>query len=209
VTTWLQDTRINGAAGSAQFIFAHGAGAPMDSPFMEVIAGAIASKGIDVLRFEFPYMYERRLSGKKRPPNTQKALLEAWHEILKTYRSDKPCFIGGKSMGGRMASLMADEAQVDGLICMGYPFHPPGKPDKLRTDHLADLKTPTLILQGSRDTMGSAEEVPGYDLGQSIEISWLADGDHSFKPRKASGYSEAQHWQTAADKAVRFIQSRI
>lgn len=204
---WLKDVRINGVEGSAQFFFAHGAGAPMDSPFMDAITLAIAAKGFEVLRFEFPYMYERRLSGKKRPPNTQKVLLENWQQVLTHYRTSQPCFIGGKSMGGRMASLLADSLGVHGLICFGYPFHPPGKPDKLRTEHLQTLATPTLILQGTRDTMGNVSEVPTYGLSASIQVKWLEDGDHSLKPRKKSGYSEAQHWADGAEHAATFMHA--
>lgn len=203
---WLKDVRINGVDGSAQFFFAHGAGAPMDSPFMDAIAMAVAAQGVEAFRFEFPYMYERRLHGHQRPPNSQGILLDAWRQILQGYRSDKPCFIGGKSMGGRMASMIADESNVNGLICLGYPFHPPGKPDKLRTAHLRNLSTPTLIIQGSRDTMGTFEEVQAYELSPSIGFQWLEDGDHSFKPRKKSGYSELQHWTSAAEAMVAFMQ---
>lgn len=206
---WLKDVRINGVDGNAQFFFAHGAGAPMDSPFMDAIAMAIAAHGVEVFRFEFPYMYERRLSGKKRPPNSQGVLLDAWRQILQGYRNNKPCFIGGKSMGGRMASLIADESNVNGLICLGYPFHPPGKPEKLRTEHLRELSTPTLILQGSRDTMGNAQEVQTYELSPCIHFEWLEDGDHSFKPRKKSGFSEHQHWASAAEAAFAFMQKHM
>jgi predicted alpha/beta-hydrolase family hydrolase len=93
-------------------------------------------------------------------------------------------------MGGRMASLVADEVGVRGLVCLGYPFHPPGQPEKTRTAHLADLRTPTLIVQGTRDTLGSQEDVAGYALSPQIRLVWLADGDHSFKPRKSSAVRE-------------------
>lgn len=116
-----------------------------------------------------------------------------------------PIYIGGKSMGGRMASLVADELGVAGLICLGYPFHPPGKPDKLRTAHLAGLQTPTLICQGERDTFGQRAEVAGYDLSSAINFEWLPDGDHSFKPRKRSGFTEADNLAAAAAACAAFI----
>ena len=143
-------------------ILAHGAGAPMDSPFMVYFAEQLAAKGIRVLRFEFPYMAERRETGKKRPPDRQPKLLTSWRQIYEGAGFTGKAFIGGKSMGGRMASLIADELSPAGLICLGYPFYAPGKPDKPRTEHLESLKTPALILQGERDAMGNREAVEGY-----------------------------------------------
>ena len=112
-------------------------------------------------------------------------------------------------MGGRIASLIADQANVSGLICLGYPFHPVGKPDKLRVDHLKSIRTPTLILQGERDAFGRLEEVPGYRLPATIDVQWLVDGDHSFKPRKFSGVSEEDNWRQAQHAIVRFVNKTI
>jgi predicted alpha/beta-hydrolase family hydrolase len=92
-------------------------------------------------------------------------------------------------MGGRIASLIANDTNVAGLVCLGYPFHPPGKPDKLRVEHLKSMETATLIVQGERDPFGNINEVVGYALSPKIQIHWLPDGDHDFKPRKASGKS--------------------
>jgi predicted alpha/beta-hydrolase family hydrolase len=119
----------------------------------------------------------------------------------------KGLVIGGKSMGGRIASLIADEAGVAGLVCLGYPFHPVGKPDRLRVAHLATLTTPTLIVQGTRDPFGTREEVAGYALSDAIKIHWLEDGDHDFKPRKASGHTQQQHWHDAVAAVAGFIES--
>ncbi|TIQ47186.1 MAG: alpha/beta hydrolase, partial [Mesorhizobium sp.] len=121
--------------------------------------------------------------------------------------------IGGKSMGGRVASMIADEMfskrEISGLLCLGYPFHPPEKPTQLRTKHLADLRTPTLIFQGTRDEFGTRDEVATYDLSDAIEILWLEDGDHDLKPRKSiSGFSTADHLKTLAD-AVKAWTERI
>jgi len=193
------------AAGSV--MLAHGAGAPMDSPFMEAFGAGIAARGLNAARFEFPYMAERRATGKKRPPNPMKLLLETWRDAIATVGG--PVVIGGKSMGGRVASMVAAELEAEGtpvagVVCLGYPFHPPGRPDKMRVDHLMGLKTPTLILQGTRDTFGTRDEVPGFDLPKRIKIGWLEDGDHGFKPRKASGRTEQQNWDEALDQLATF-----
>lgn len=197
------------------FLFAHGAGAGMDSEFMLEMAELISDQGIKVVRFEFDYMEERRKSGSKRPPDRQPKLLARFDlEISNLVETDpkQKIFIGGKSMGGRMATLLATEdsyastESVQGIICMGYPFHPPGKPEKLRTEHLKSIKTPTLILQGERDTFGTKEEVPNYPLAKTIQTTWLADGDHSLKPRKKSGVLYEENMKTAADAAVEFMK---
>lgn len=188
------------------FIFAHGAGAPMDSDWMNEVSMKLKSRGIKTVRFEFPYMQERRENGKKRPPNTQKVLLETWREVISLY-DDHDIYIGGKSMGGRMASLICDEVKPKGLICLGFPFHAPGKSDpKDRIDHLKELNTKTLILQGERDTMGSKEEVLAYQLSKKIKLHWLPDGDHSLKPRVKSGYTLEQNLETTCDAIARFMK---
>jgi predicted alpha/beta-hydrolase family hydrolase len=106
-------------------------------------------------------------------------------------------------MGGRVASMIADEHNATGLLCLGYPFHPVDKPTQLRTAHLAGLRTPTLIAQGTRDPFGTREEVAGYKLSKAIEMLWLEDGDHDLRPRKAvSGFSMADHLKTMASKAA-------
>ena len=188
-------------------VLAHGAGAPMDSGFMNIIAGHMAEHGIRVLRFEFPYMRERRASGKRRPPDRLPILIETWRSVIAELGGGRGLFIGGKSMGGRIASMVADEAQARGLICLGYPFHPPGKPDKLRVDHLTALRAPALILQGTRDPLGRREEVPNYPLSPKIRVHWLEDGDHSFKPRVKSGRTEPQNLEEAVDAMVNFIKT--
>jgi predicted alpha/beta-hydrolase family hydrolase len=177
----------------------------MDTPFMDTIATGLANHGIQVSRFEFPYMAKRRLDGKRRGPDTQKVLLTTWRDIIAALAGDTPLFIGGKSMGGRMASLVADEPGVAGVVCLDYPFHPPGKPDNLRTDHLETMPRPTLIVQGERDTFGRQEEVAAYPLAHTIQLVWVPDGDHSLKPRKTSGRTEAENLQLAVDAVVAFI----
>ncbi len=192
-----------------KIILAHGAGAPMDSPFMAAFAEGLAARGWRVVRFEFDYMAERRVSGKRRPPAAAAKLLDEWQAVLTCQRvPGQKLVIGGKSMGGRMASLLADQVQADGLVCLGYPFHPPGKPDRLRTEHLARLATPALFVQGTRDALGTREEVAGYNLSPQIRFHWAEDGDHSLKPRKASGFTEAGHWQGAITAIDGFLTER-
>ena len=183
---------------------AHGAGAPMDSPFMAAFAEGLAAQGFRVARFEFPYMAERRGGGAKRPPDRAPVLLEAWRAVIAAL-GPRRLVIGGKSLGGRMASLVADEAGVRGLVCLGFPFHAPGKPATERIRHMADLATPTLILQGARDALGNADEVAGYDLSPAVRVHWLADGDHGFKPRRASGLTERHNWDEAMAEIARFV----
>ena len=178
----------------------------MDSPFMEFFAKENAKAGIRVVRFEFPYMAKRRKTGSKAPPDRLPKLRASWLEVLERVNS-KRIVIGGKSMGGRVASLIADEANVAGLVCLGYPFHPVGKPDALRTEHLENLKTSTLIIQGERDAFGKYTEVSRYGLSETVKLCWLPDGDHSFKPRKASGYTEAENLSVAVKEMVQFVKA--
>ncbi|OIQ26009.1 alpha/beta fold hydrolase [uncultured Vibrio sp.] len=186
------------------FLFAHGAGADMNHAFMEQVAKGLASKGIKVVRFNFPYMIKRAEDGKKRPPDRAPKLLEAYQKVIADLAT-QPVVIGGKSMGGRMASLLADEPLVAGIACLGYPFHPPGKPEKYKGEHLATLDKPCLILQGDRDTMGTKEEVSTFDLSSSIAVEYLPDGDHSFKPRIRSGHTEEQNIALTVEKLSQFI----
>jgi predicted alpha/beta-hydrolase family hydrolase len=200
--------RVDAAQGDgACLILAHGAGAPMDSEFMQDMAQKLAALGVGVVRFEFPYMAQRRLDGGKRPPNVQQVLLHTWREVFAQVRPlvAGRLAMGGKSMGGRMASLLADELEADALVCLGYPFYAAGKPEKPRVEHLADLRTPTLIVQGERDALGNRQAVEGYALAPAIEISWLVAGDHDLKPLKASGFSHEQHLQAAAQKVAGFL----
>jgi predicted alpha/beta-hydrolase family hydrolase len=192
---------------SATLVLAHGAGAPMDSPFMDDIAARLARRGISVVRFEFPYMAMRREDGKRRPPNPQKQLLECWRQVYAQVRAEVPgkLAIGGKSMGGRMASLLADELGADALVCLGYPFYAAGKPEKPRVAHLAELKTPTLIVQGERDALGNLPTVAGYELSSAIQLLWLEAADHDLKPLKASGHSHASHLERAAKEISIFL----
>lgn len=193
----------------ATFVFAHGAGAGKNSEFMAFVARELAKHNINVLRFNFAYMQLVEDTGKRRPPDRADKLLVHFKEVLSDVDSSLPIFIGGKSMGGRMASMLLDESIALGCICMGYPFHPPGKPEKLRTEHLLAINKPVLILQGERDTFGTRQDIATYDLSAQVKLSYLSDGDHGFKPRKASGITLDDNLNLAIQKTVKFIQSNI
>lgn len=192
----------------ATLVLAHGAGAPMDTGFMNDTAGLLAQRGIAVMRFEFPYMRRRRETGIKSPPDRAPKLLDAFRQALDRAGKPEELFIGGKSLGGRMASMLATELPVRGVVCLGYPFHPPGKPERTRLEHLPALKAPMLICQGERDPFGTSEEVAGYALPDGVELCWLPDGDHGLKPRKKSGITLEENLARAADRVAAFCRPR-
>ncbi|MEZ8348961.1 alpha/beta fold hydrolase [Vibrio splendidus] len=196
---------IDGEDNPITFVFAHGAGAGMDHEFMQSVAKGLAFKGIRVIRFNFPYMIKRAEDGKRRPPDRAPKLLEAYQDIIEQCDADK-LVIGGKSMGGRMASHLSEVDKVAAMACLGFPFHPPGKPEKYKGEHLAELQKPCLILQGERDTFGKREEFTDFDLSDSIRVEFIPDGDHSFKPRKSSGYTEQQNIALTVEKLSAFIK---
>lgn len=142
----------------------------------------------------------------RRPPDREAVLLQAWRDVVAELGGRDGCVIGGKSMGGRMASMVADELGVRGLACLGYPFHAPGRADKPRVAHLESLTTPALIVQGTRDAFGGTEDVGGYELSKSIRLHWTEDGNHDLEPRKgASGRTRAQNWAEAMDAVAAFV----
>ncbi|MGI8927301.1 MAG: alpha/beta family hydrolase [Tepidiformaceae bacterium] len=200
------DFLVNGPEGGRRVVLAHGAGAPMDSGFMEAFAEGLAGGGLRVLRFEFAYMRGRRSEGRKRPQNAQAALLQEWRDVVAELGGGEGLVIGGKSMGGRMASMVADELGCRGLVCLGYPFHAPGPYGKARIAHLETLQTPALILQGTRDSFGGPNEVNGYPLSPAVRVHWLADGDHDFKPRKQSGRAQRENWDEGIAAVVEFVR---
>jgi predicted alpha/beta-hydrolase family hydrolase len=186
-------------------LLAHGAGAPMDSATLNAFARALAINGSRVARFEFAYMASRRASSGKKPPPRAEMLKFEYIAAIDALRPKGLLVIGGKSMGGRVASMIADplhdSGRIAGLLCLGYPFHPIGKPDQLRIAHLVEMRTPTLIVQGTRDLFGAREEVAEYKLSRAIEIFWLGDGDHDLKPRKTtSGFTAADHILAMANR---------
>ncbi|MFN0144980.1 MAG: alpha/beta fold hydrolase [Dehalococcoidia bacterium] len=186
-------------------VLAHGAGAPMDSPFMEAFAEGLAAAGVRVVRFEFPYMAGRRTGG-RRPPDREPVLLQTWRDVVAELGGGPRLAIGGKSMGGRMASMVADELGVRALVCLGYPFHAPGRMPGTRIAHLAALRTPALIVQGTRDSFGKPDEVGDYPLSPSVQVHWLEDGDHDFKPRAASGRTQRQNRDEGIAAVVAFLR---
>lgn len=200
---------IDGRAEIGRLVLAHGAGAPMDTEFMTNIAAGLAGVGLQVVRFEFPYMVKRREDGKKRPPDRLPKLLEAYLQVIEQLPQDgMPLWLAGKSMGGRVATMLAADGVGRGALAFGYPFHPPGKPDNLRIEHLQAPAREIHIFQGSRDSMGNEAEVAGYPLSGQVQLHWLPDGDHDLKPRKASGYSQEQHLATVISQVKEIIECR-
>ena len=186
---------------------AHGAGASMDSPFLNRVAAGVAAEGFRVARFEFPYMRARREGGRRGAPDREPVLRKAWLDAIQAAGGPARLAIGGKSLGGRIASMVADEAGARGLVCLGYPFHPPGQPSRLRTAHLEELRTSALIVQGTRDPFGTKDEVAGYRLSPRIRFHWLEDGDHSWKPRASSGRTESDNLREGIAAVSGFLKS--
>ena len=198
--------------GKAALLLAHGAGAGMESSFMVQMTGLLAERGVRTLRFEFAYMAARPDGGKRRPPpkadlltGEYKAAIAAASAVMRKARLG----IGGKSMGGRVASYVADElfsaGDVAALVCIGYPFHPPNKPAQLRTAHLEHLRCPALIVQGERDPFGGKDEIARYKLARGIRWHWASDGDHDLGPRGASGFTRKGNLAAAADAVAAFL----
>ena len=185
----------------------------MDSASMTAAAESLAGEGLRVARFEFAYMVSRRSEAGRKPPPRAETLKPEYLAAIEALGPSRSLIIGGKSMGGRVASMIADEllaaGQIGGLLCLGYPFHPPAKPQQLRTQHLADLRPPTLIVQGTRDEFGTREEVGGYTLSPAIEMLWLEDGDHDLRPRKASGFSTGGHLATMAKTVAAWADAKL
>jgi uncharacterized protein len=198
---------------TARFVFAHGAGAGMATPFMEGIARLLAERSIATLRFEFGYMAARRQGGARKPPPKAERLMDEYRAAVAGAPEGAPLLIGGKSMGGRVASLVADElyagGRIAGLVCLGYPFHPPNKPDRLRTAHLEGLACPTLIVQGERDPFGPRHEVEAMRLSPVIRYHWAGDGDHDLGPRGGSGFTRKGNLAAAADAVTEFAAALV
>jgi predicted alpha/beta-hydrolase family hydrolase len=186
----------------------------MTSPFLETATRLLVERGLRVARFEFPYMAARRDGGKRRPPPKAERLMDDYRQMVATLAAEVPpggtLLIGGKSMGGRVASLIADDCfaqgSIAGLVCLGYPFHPIGKPDQLRTSHLETLRCPALIVQGERDPLGSRAEVEASRLSPSIRLHWAGDGDHDLGPRGGGGYTRSANLAAAAEAVAGFAR---
>lgn len=210
---WLEGLgplRLYGKATHGCLLFAHGAGAGHRSAFMQQFASALANQGLQVITFDFGYMQQMQATGKRRPPPAIARTVEelaGWYACLAPLTA-KPLWLGGKSMGGRAASMLASEQPCPGLVIAGYPFHPPKAPDKLRLAHWPDVKAPSLILQGERDPFGTHEEVAAYPLPSCLEVAWLTDGDHDFKPRRASGLNQTILIDEAAALGASFVRAQ-
>jgi uncharacterized protein len=199
---------ITGSPDAAvRYLCAHGAGAGMETAFLKAVAELLAERGIATYRFEFAYMAARRQGARKPPPKAER-LMDEYRAAVAAVPAGVPLIIGGKSMGGRVASMVADELyaakRIAGLACLGYPFHPPKKPQQLRTAHLTALACPALIVQGERDPFGGRTEVEAYGLSPAIRFHWAADGDHDLGPRGASGFTRKGNLAAAADAIVEF-----
>ena len=191
----------------ATLVLAHGAGSCMREPMLNSLSDGLTHQGWRVVRFEFPYMARQSLTGRRTFPDKLSVLLDAYRSVVEAVNKEiqQPLLIGGKSMGGRIASLVVNSLYNDdliqGVVCLGYPFHPLKRPDQLRTEHLGSFSAPMLIVQGERDPMGGREEVDNYVLSDQIQIRWIADGDHSLSPRKRSGFTVKQN----LDQAIRCV----
>jgi len=186
---------------------------------MRTILLNLNNAGLETLPFEFPYMKIMNQTGKRRPPDRMPKLIEAFEKEIKHYQAlypKKKIIVGGKSMGGRVASLLISQLEegndekpdsISACICLGFPFHPPKKLEKYRGEHLENIKTLTLILQGDRDTMGCKEEVENYKLANSITVKYIPDGDHSFKPRVRSGHTLEGNISMSSELIINFVNS--
>ena len=213
-STTAADFLVTGPDTGPLLLLAHGAGAPMTSAFMEVMAGMLTERGLAVARFEFPYMAARREGGKKRPPPKAETMVPTYLDVIAQAKArwpDRTLIAGGKSMGGRIASLLASDAasrgDIAGLVCLGYPFHPPGQPTQLRTAHLMAMSCPALIVQGERDPFGSRKEIETMELPSTIGFHWAGDGDHDLGPRGGKGFTRKGNLAAAADAVAAFAAS--
>jgi len=199
-------------------LFAHGAGADMQHAFMTELSQQFSMLGLTVIRFNFPYMIKRAVDGVKRPPDRMPMLINHFCEVLnseqvQTVITNQPIYLAGKSMGCRVAlsvlgnaSLFAQYAtQIKGAICLGYPFHAIGKPEKLRLNPINECLKPILIIQGERDKLGDKTAVLSYQLPNQCQVHFINDGDHDLKPRIKSGYCYQQQLQLAMLKIKSFV----
>ncbi|MBT4426252.1 MAG: alpha/beta hydrolase [Rhodospirillaceae bacterium] len=188
-------------------VLAHGAGVPMDAPFMNAFAEGIAKGGFRVARFEFPYMQRQRTEGKRYPPSPAPVLVERYLAVVGALGGGSNLVIGGKSLGGRIATLIANQVGAKGVICLGYPFHPPEKPENTRIEYLKNIAAPTLILQGGEDPFGAPDEVAGYGLPENVKVTWLEGGDHHLVTADDSDADNEQNWAEGAGAIAEFVKS--
>jgi predicted alpha/beta-hydrolase family hydrolase len=192
-------------------ILGHGAGANQSSSFMIMMAGGLAERGFEVMTFNFLYMEQKR-----HIPDPKARLESCYQAVIKTAQTHRKLkknrlVIGGKSMGGRIASQVAAMAPegIAGLVLLGYPLHPPGRPDKLRTDHLKDIQAPMLFVQGARDTFGTEDEISSVikQLHLSATLLPVEGGDHSFKVPKRGGMPQTTVYEMIMDQIAEWVGS--
>jgi hypothetical protein len=197
------------------YLFAHGAGAASTNDWMQHVAVGLQQRGITVVRFNFPYMERAVREGKRRPPDTKPRLLQACRSLFEMVqgqlprdrRRTPPLVVGGKSMGGRMMSLLlAENASLPAAaaVYLGYPLHPPGRPTSLRTAHLEDIRVPQLFVSGSRDPLGRGDllqEAVGA-LGRRAVLHLVDGGDHSLSLSRKDPFRGSDAW---LDVVARFI----
>ena len=191
-------TNSNPAKGQTCLIIAHGAGGPMYSPFITYFHKGLAEKGYLTVKFNFPYMEARR-----KIPDKREILEASYRQVIEEVKASRyrprRIFVGGKSMGGRIASqVVASGVDVEGLFFLGYPLHRPGQPEMLRDEHLYQIKRPMLFLSGTKDQFAKRELLAGVvsKLGGKAEIHWIEGGDHSFNTHQGKddlvkSYNEA------------------
>ncbi|MGR4069436.1 alpha/beta fold hydrolase [Billgrantia sp. C5P2] len=200
---------VKGSGRAGRLLIAHGAGAGQHSLYMRRLRDALAEQGVQTLAVEFAYMQRMQQEGRRIPPPRIDHLVEElsrWCDILTHPQGGTP-WLGGKSMGGRVASLLAARRRAAGLVLCGYPFHPPRKPERLRLAHWPQITCPTLVVQGSRDPFGTREEVAHYDLAGQRRLHWVEDGDHDWKPRRRSGRTQAELIEEGATAIATFMQA--
>jgi uncharacterized protein len=196
---------IEPAEAVASLVVAHGAGAGMESPFLAGFCRAIAEADVATMRFNFPYVERGR-----RSPDSERVLREAWLAAFDaaTAAADRPVLVGGKSLGGRIASMcVADGMPAAGLVFLGYPLHPPGKPERIRDEHLYRVDVPMLFLQGTADSLARPELVAKVveRIGDRATLEEIEGGDHSFRV-KGRRTDAAEIGAGLAELAVPFIR---
>ena len=194
------------ARAGVTIILGHGAGANQLSGFMRLFAAGLAERGVDVVTFNFLYMEQGR-----KIPDPAPRLEGCYHAVIEAALKHKKLkgnrmMVGGKSMGGRIASQVAAQngENIDGLVFLGYPLHPPGRPEKLRSEHLPKIKVPMLFVQGARDAFGTKEEIAAIIKKLKLPATLYAveGGDHSLKVPKSAGVPQAQVYEAAMNEIV-------
>ena len=197
---------VDGDPEKGVFLFAHGAGAPADSEFMSLMADALVARGVQVVRFEFSYMAQRRHGGSKRPPDRINKLEVELLELVERFDHDLPVFIGGKSMGGRVAVRVLEASRAKACFVFGYPLHPAGNTENVRLEGLTRGDKPIHLFQGERDKLGSKEDFAALKLSENVVTTWFDDADHDLAPRKRSGATQAQYIDQIAERVCAVIE---